>query len=53
MKYYELLEGLKKIADNKEPTEKVKINVYSENPDRDLYTVSFLYMDEDGDIILS
>lgn len=53
MNYYSLLEKVMKAAENKEPWEKHEMRIYFENPERDLYNVSFLYMDEDGDIILS
>lgn len=53
MNYYSLLEKVMKAAENKEPWEKDEMRIYFENPERDLYNVSFLYMDEDGDIILS
>lgn len=53
MSYYQLLEALKKIAENKEPWEKVKMIVYFEDEKDNLYDISFMHIDSDGDIILS
>ena len=53
MIYYNLLEALKKAAEDKEPWEKVKMRVYFETPKKELYNVSFIDIDSDGDIILS
>jgi hypothetical protein len=53
MNYYSLLEKVMKAAENKEPWEKDEIRIYFENPERDLYNVSFVEIDSEGDIILS
>lgn len=53
MTYYQLLEALKKIAEDKEPWEKVKIGIYFEDEKDNLYDISFMHMDNDGDIILT
>lgn len=53
MSYYQLLEALKKIAEEEDPWEKVKINVYFQDSEDNLYDISFLELDSDGDIILS
>lgn len=53
MSYYQLLEALKEIMKNKEPWEKVRSEVYFETPEGELYEVSFMHIDSEGDIILS
>lgn len=53
MSYYQLLEALKNIAEDKEPWEKVKMSIYFQDGEDDLYDISFLELDSDGDIILS
>lgn len=53
MTYYQLLEALKTIAEDKEPWEKVRIGVYFQDNKDNLYDISFLELDKDGDIILS
>lgn len=53
MTYYQLLEALKTIAKDKEPWEKVRIGVYFQDNKDNLYDISFLELDKDGDIILS
>lgn len=53
MSYYQLLEAIKKIAEDKEPWEKVKMSVYFEDEKDNLYDISFLELGSDGDIILS
>lgn len=53
MSYYQLLEALKELMKIKEPWEKVKSIVYFETPEGELYEVSFMNLDSDGDIILS